>query len=192
MVEKLNVAIVGGGISGLAFAIALSKSTSNVAVDIYEAASSFSTVGAGIGMWPRVWEIMEAYGLAEALGRQQVATPGIDGLFKYRRSDLPHGIQVGRGKVSMKSYHRADFLRVLLEHVPSHYKTHFSKRLATYDDDPEQESVTLRFTDGTSATCDVLVGTDGINAKELQQKKSKSCSITRRRHGLENRFIDTY
>ncbi|OCH90229.1 salicylate hydroxylase [Obba rivulosa] len=167
MTKGLNVAIVGGGITGLAFAIALSKDAPDLNVDIYEATSSFSTIGAGIGMWPRVWEIMEIYGLAEALDQQQGANPG-DGRFRYRRSDLPSGIQIGEAKVGVRTYHRADFLQVLLEHVPQHYGTHFSKRLASYDDDPEQGTVTLRFTDGSSATCDVLVASDGIKSAVRQ------------------------
>lgn len=56
----------GGGISGLAFAIAMGKNP-NVSVDIYEAAPEFLAVGAGIGIWMRVWELLAKLGLAEAL-----------------------------------------------------------------------------------------------------------------------------
>lgn len=66
----------GGGITGLASAIALSKEAPDVQVDIYEATSNFSTVGAGIGMWPRIWEVMETLDLADAFMRHQVVTPG--------------------------------------------------------------------------------------------------------------------
>lgn len=62
------------------------------------------------------------------------------------------------------TYHRADVLKVLLDNVPSHYGRHFSKRLETYEDDPSLGAIDLRFTDGTSATCDVLLGTDGIKS----------------------------
>lgn len=64
----------------------------------------------------------------------------------------------------MRSYHRADLLQVLLEHVPPHYGTHFSKRLDSYVDDPDQDVVILRFADGTSASCDILIGADGIKS----------------------------
>lgn len=60
----------------MALAIALSRNAPDLKVDIYEATPSFSSVGAGIGMWPRVREIVETYGLAEAFARYQVATPG--------------------------------------------------------------------------------------------------------------------
>ncbi|EMD36944.1 hypothetical protein CERSUDRAFT_137302 [Gelatoporia subvermispora B] len=160
----LRVAVVGGGITGLAFAVGLSKSAPDVQVDIYETTSSFGTVGAGIGMWPRVWEIMEVHGLTDAFKSLRVDVPGIDSHFKFRRSDLPRGVQVGEAKVDVRTYHRADLLQVLLDHIPSHYGTHFSKRLTSYSDDPAQDSVTLIFDDGTIAACDVLIGSDGIKS----------------------------
>ena len=61
---------------GLAFAISLAKSSAaNVDVDIYESASAFSQVGAGMGFWPRIWESMRLLGLEEEL--KQLASAGI-------------------------------------------------------------------------------------------------------------------
>ena len=67
------------------------------------------------------------------------------------------------GSGSLQSYHRADILTVLLRHIPEHYCTHFGKRLVSYDDFPDG-SVTMTFKDGTTATCDLLVGADGIKS----------------------------
>lgn len=61
------------------------------------------------------------------------------------------------------SYHRAEFLRVLELNLPSHYRTHFGKRLVSYTDQAP-DPVTLLFKDGTRATCDVLVGSDGLKS----------------------------
>ena len=41
---------------------------------------------------------------------------------------------------------------------------HFSKRLDSYTHDPSDGSVSLAFKDGTHATCDLLVGSDGIRS----------------------------
>ena len=57
----------GGGLSGLAFAIALQRYASDVEYEIYEGASQLSAVGAGVGIQPRIWTIMQALGLEEAL-----------------------------------------------------------------------------------------------------------------------------
>ena len=56
----------GGGVGGLTLAVALSECPS-IEVDIYEAASKFAEIGAGIGMWPRTSKIMEDLGLADDL-----------------------------------------------------------------------------------------------------------------------------
>lgn len=60
----------GGGIGGLAFAVALAKTGADVDVDIYESAAKFSEIGAGIGMWPHVWNTLVGLGLEEDLKRR--------------------------------------------------------------------------------------------------------------------------
>lgn len=71
MVLTLNS---GGGIGGLAFAVALSKMVgSAVDVDIYESTGSFSEVGAGLGVWPRVWAAMKILGLEDDLHNEATA-----------------------------------------------------------------------------------------------------------------------
>ena len=60
----------------MTFAIALSHSAPHVEVDIYESASAFGMVGAGIGMWPRVWDALKAIGLKDELDRYSAASGG--------------------------------------------------------------------------------------------------------------------
>ena len=59
----------GGGIGGLALAVAIShlKVDETVCVDIYEAAAKITQVGAGITLWPRGWEILKDLGLEDDL-----------------------------------------------------------------------------------------------------------------------------
>ncbi len=69
----------GGGIGGLTLAAALSRSP-EIEVHIYEAASRFSDIGAGLGMWKRTWNVMEELGLGDDLsamiGRELSDAPG--------------------------------------------------------------------------------------------------------------------
>lgn len=48
--NPFDIAIVGGGISGLTLAISLYKQ--NVPVTVYESASKFGEIGAGVGFGP--------------------------------------------------------------------------------------------------------------------------------------------
>ncbi|GJE95301.1 FAD/NAD(P)-binding domain-containing protein [Phanerochaete sordida] len=158
--EKIRVAIVGGGIVGLAFAISLSKAGAHaVEVDIYESASAFGQVGAGMGFWPRIWESMRTLGLEEEL--RPLASSGMP--FRYTKGDQPQYVPFGQSPSALQSYHRADILAVLLRHIPPHYRTHFGRRLVSYSD-PAEGPVELSFKDGTTATCDLLIGADGIKS----------------------------
>jgi salicylate hydroxylase len=62
----------GGGIGGLSVAVALAKLVPNherhIRLDIYESTASLQAqVGAGIGVWPRSWSVLQAMGIDEEL-----------------------------------------------------------------------------------------------------------------------------
>lgn len=42
---------------------------------MYEAASKFAEVGAGVGVWPRAWRVVQALGLAHELAEVAVVAP---------------------------------------------------------------------------------------------------------------------
>jgi len=175
--SKLRVAVIGGGIGGLTLAVSLHKLCgSRVQVDIYEAAQTLTEVGAGIGLWPRVWEIMEALGLSTDLAAISSGDSGDAGQsIEIRKSDYT----VDGGSTSevptstysqlagVRPFHRARFQAVLAAHFPSDpsYTAHFQKRLASYTVPPtESAPIELNFTDGSQAVCDLVVGCDGIKS----------------------------
>lgn len=63
----------GGGIGGLTLAVALGciqppiDLINTLEVDIYEASSELTQIGAGITLWPRAWKILEQLGLGPSL-----------------------------------------------------------------------------------------------------------------------------
>jgi salicylate hydroxylase len=60
-------------------------------------------------------------------------------------------------------FHRAEFHGMLLNKLPSHCRTFSSKRLESYTQ-LTGGPIELRFYDGSTATCDILVGADGIKS----------------------------
>jgi salicylate hydroxylase len=63
--------------------------------------------------------------------------------------------------------HRARFHSVLLKRLGATCTTHTSKRLLTYIQPAGSDSlvpIQLAFADGSSATCDVLFGADGVKS----------------------------
>ncbi|KAL0956449.1 hypothetical protein HGRIS_002597 [Hohenbuehelia grisea] len=164
--DKLSVAICGGGIGGLVAAIALSKYP-DISVHVYEAKRSFEEVGAGIGIWPRAWKVLATLGLAQELllctniEISELLGPS----FRFRKGDEREGLDfytmMTHGRLI--TLHRADLQRVLLSHLADKCQITCSKQLSSYE---EQEfgPIELSFADGTSSTCDVLIGADGIRS----------------------------
>ncbi|KAF8229500.1 FAD/NAD(P)-binding domain-containing protein [Tricholoma matsutake] len=179
--KKFRVAICGGGIGGLSTAVALSKYP-DIDVDIYEAAAQFSEVGAGIGVWPRVWKTLAQLGIYEDLERVTGQKPSYDltDAWVFRKSDQPEGVDFYKLQIqgSFVRYHRPDFLQVLMEHLSPSHNAHFSKRLHSYTEQPSGQ-IKLYFMDNSTATCDILIGADGLKSavrKSLLTERSKQAA----------------
>jgi salicylate hydroxylase len=59
--------------------------------------------------------------------------------------------------------HRAEFHAALLNRLPSRCRTFTSRRLEGYTQQPDDQ-FQLQFQDGSTATCDILIGADGIKS----------------------------
>ncbi|KAF9233819.1 FAD/NAD(P)-binding domain-containing protein [Melanogaster broomeanus] len=171
-IAKFKVAICGGGVGGLTLAVALSKYP-DIQVEVFEAAKSFKEIGAGVGLWLRPFKVMRKLGAEVEQALLSIATDyemteGFVPSMTYRKSDQPEGVELFQlmTKGALMRFHRADFHGVLLAHLPESSKTHNSKRLVSYMQlNPASNSpITLTFADGTTSTCDVLVGADGVKS----------------------------
>ena len=113
--------IVGGGIGGLAAALACGQAGARP--QVLERAATFSEVGAGIQMGPNVTRTLHAWGLAEDL-KEIGFTP-----HRLEAKDTQTGQVIGSlrlGQRSLDAYgapyvtvHRADLHRVLLQKIIS-------------------------------------------------------------------------
>ncbi|KAG1900266.1 salicylate hydroxylase [Suillus fuscotomentosus] len=167
---KFRVAICGGGVGGLTLAVAFSQYP-DIVVDVYEAAQSFYEVGAGLGVWPRSFKVLRKLGYD--LERQLIQRCGYEfteeyvPCIKHRKSDQTVGFQLFDlvTKGNQMRFHRADFHGVLLSHLSPSCTTYNAKRLKSYIQPRSRKSpIKLIFQDGSTATCDVLIGADGIKS----------------------------
>lgn len=163
---RFRVAICGAGIGGLTTAVTLSRFP-DIEVEIFEGAQQLAELGAGIGLFPRPWEIVKKLGLEEDLLKttEIKITDGPVASFRYRKSDGPVGYDfytlVTKG--NLVTFHRPDFQKVLLSKLPPSYKISCSKRLRSYTQ-RLSGPIDLFFEDGTTSYCDVLVGADGLKS----------------------------
>ncbi|KAF9044144.1 salicylate hydroxylase [Panaeolus papilionaceus] len=164
--EKLRVAIIGGGIGGLVLAVAMEHmdAEKTLEITIYEASSTVAEIGAGINFWPRGWEIMKNVGLERTLLELLPFAPDeqMRVIFQIRKADEPQGSYIKDLKMRGGSirFHRAQLQQALLGRVSS--QVHLSHRLLSYEE--AAQDVVLRFQNGKTATCDVLIGMDGIKS----------------------------
>ncbi|KJA24431.1 hypothetical protein HYPSUDRAFT_86115 [Hypholoma sublateritium FD-334 SS-4] len=180
---KIRVAIIGAGIGGLSLSAALGalSNEDKLEINIYESASVIAEVGTGISLWPRTWEVVKAINLEKSL-LQFVSQPPDKSphvVFQMRKGDQKEGIFVHNilmeGRVV--SFHRADLQQTLLNHVCG--SLHLNHRFSSFEE--LDDEVNIRFDNGTTAKCDILIGMDGIKStlrkSVLQQNIPSSESV---------------
>jgi salicylate hydroxylase len=159
----MKIGINGGGIGGMAAAIALRQAGHDV--EVYEQATSYGRVGADINLTPNAVRALASLGILDAL-KETAAQP------THRISRMwDTGEETSRlamGDEAEKKYgapqltiHRADLLDALRLKLPADvvFLGHRIEAIDTTGVDPF-----VRFTDGTSRQVDALVGADGIHS----------------------------
>jgi 2-polyprenyl-6-methoxyphenol hydroxylase-like FAD-dependent oxidoreductase len=158
-----TVLIIGGGIGGLAAAIALQDVGFDI--EVYERAAELREVGAGLTIWRNGLEALDVLGGHEAavragavLEHSEIRTPGGTVLNEVHprsvlstESAIPPGIGL----------HRADLQRILRDRVGEGV-VHLDHECVDVEEDDDQ--VTARFSSGDEVRGDVLVGADGIHS----------------------------
>ncbi|MBD1870253.1 FAD-dependent monooxygenase [Cyanobacteria bacterium FACHB-471] len=162
MIKPLNTAIIGGGIGGLATAIALLKHGFDVKV--YERAETLRSVGAGLTLTPN------------GLNSLEVIHPGIVEVLKQSGSQLDTltlkrstGETIASNPITVVQQYGQPMLNIrwsrLQEILASALPTdiiHFGHRCVGFEQ--LDNSVTLFFSGGKTVETDLLIGADGINS----------------------------
>jgi salicylate hydroxylase len=161
--SDLSVAVVGGGIGGLAAALFLL--VGGFDVQVFEQAPALGEVGAGIQISPNASRLLHLLGLGEALGRAGVRPVAFhqrrwDDGRTLQRAPLGEVIEAAFG-APYYHFHRADLLTALAGALPPD-RVHLGHRLAGFTDHGDR--VELRFANGARAAADLLVGADGIHS----------------------------
>jgi len=155
----LRVAVVGGGIGGVATATALLQA--GIDVRLYEQAPALAEVGAGVAVQPNGVRVLQRLGLQDALLRH--GARWIDP--QFRRCDGTYAAAMWPAEraheITFYGMHRADLLAMFVAGLPPAVVTTGHRLLAITQDAAQ---VTLAFANGAQATADVVVGADGIHS----------------------------
>ena len=157
----MKIAIVGGGIGGLATAVGLHKIGINA--HVYEQAHSFKPLGAGIGIGSNVMIALNKLGVGKdvlksgmSLKEQRFLNDNFQVMNTIDFTLLKE--RFGEENITIQ---RADLHQALYEAVDPTY-FHFNKGVEHFEQ--TSDNVTLRFTDGTEKEVDYVIAADGIHS----------------------------
>ncbi len=159
----LSIGICGGGVGGLAAAIALRQA--GHAVEIFEQAASFQRVGADVNLTPNAVRALDGLGVVPAL-RETAAEPTYrisrmwDTGAETSRLEMAEAAKRRYGALQL-TIHRADLLEALRRRLPAdviklgHRVTAIARAGG---------AITVKFAAGGTRALQVLIGADGIHS----------------------------
>ena len=161
--NPLRIAIVGGGIGGVAAANALLRL--GMDVRLYEQAPALTEVGAGVAIQPNGVRMLRRLGLGDELLR--FGARWVDP--QFRRPDGAYAAAMWppdlAGRIEFYGMHRADLLAMFVDRLPAGV-VHTGHRCVGFEQDDAEAFIT--FANGVRATADVVIAADGIHST-LQQ-----------------------
>jgi salicylate hydroxylase len=172
--KPFTIAVVGGGIGGLALAIALLRQ--KVPVQVYESAPAFAEIGAGMAFGPNAIRSMEL--IDPAIRKAFMSRATKNGAKGDERTWINFRCGIGEpeliakvqttdeDKTGLSSVHRAHFMDELAALIPKNV-AHFGKRLMGLEQ-VESGKIQLTFEDETTAQADAVVGCDGVRSRVRQ------------------------
>ncbi len=159
-----QILIAGGGIGGLAAALA--ASLAGTEVRLYERAPVFGEVGAGVQLGPNVVRRLQAWGLQKALQataafpQALVSRHAVSGEV-LARLDLGADA-IARYGAAYATIHRADLHQLLLDAVQARDGVHLNLDNPVDYHEDNGEVVTITTKSGKKIEGDALVGADGV------------------------------
>ncbi|KAB2885278.1 MAG: NAD(P)-binding protein [Pseudorhodoplanes sp.] len=160
--RRLRIGVIGGGIGGLAAALALSQR--GFAVRVFEQSEALREVGAGVQMAPNATRVLRALGLEAPLHKigfqpQAIVVRDWDDGREKRRTPLQDAGR--RYGAAYYQVHRADLLEMIASALGD-AQLELNARVAAVSSTPHGAAVTLD--GGRQEAFDLVVGCDGIHS----------------------------
>ena len=169
----MKVAILGGGIAGLGFALGLHAR--GIDCEVFESVPEVREMGVGITLLPHATRELEALGVLPQL--EAVAIENYESVFYNRYGQYIYKELRGRhgGYATPElGIHRGKLHRVLYEEAVRQLgaeRIHTGHRCVRVDQDAHRATATLALADGSTrqVSADVVVACDGVNSTVRRQ-----------------------
>lgn len=159
----MKIAIIGGGMGGLALANALLQR--GIEATIFEQADGLMPIGAGIQLTPNAVKVLRGIDVADGLdqcGFLPEATTGRDWRSGKIVFQTPlSGVCETLYHAPYVHIHRGDLQALLLKNLPADM-IRFSSRCVRVEN--RSDSAVAHFADGSSVAADLIVAADGIKS----------------------------
>ncbi|MFC0295903.1 FAD-dependent monooxygenase [Geobacillus jurassicus] len=163
---KTDLIIVGGGIGGLAAALAAAENGKTSMV--LERAPEFGEVGAGIQLAPNATSVLKRFGVMDEIEKVAVFPKRLVLKDVYTGEELS---AMDLGQAFLERYghpyivlHRADLHRILFEACVRTGKVTFVNNQTIVSINQDSSGVTVTSESGDTFTADAAIGADGIRS----------------------------
>lgn len=160
----MDIAVVGGGIAGLAFALALQQR--GLSCQVYEGAPEVKELGVGITLLPHAVRELDALGLLPEL--EAIGIPNRESVFFNRWGQFVYrearGRHAGYGLPEL-GIHRGKLHGVLWRAAQQRLgisRLHTGHRCLRIE--PDDRGAVLHFDNGRTVRADLVVAGDGVNS----------------------------
>jgi salicylate hydroxylase len=165
--RRIPLLIAGGGLGGLATALALSKK--GIASHVVEKSPQFGEIGAGLQIAPNAARILDRLGVMAEV-RKTAVFPSKLAFLDAVTGDAVRTFDAGKPFIDRYGYpyfvmHRGDLLDALLVACRANplITLEASREVSSVED--VGSGVRVTFADGSLAECDALIGADGLHSK---------------------------
>ncbi|MDA5095702.1 FAD-dependent monooxygenase [Aliiroseovarius sp. KMU-50] len=162
MITDQDITVLGGGIGGLAAAVALAQKGAQVTV--LEQAPEITEVGAGLQISPNGFRVLQALGLEQQAYAKAMRSTGVwlrDGVSGREVVDLNFEAMVPDDTFLL--FHRADLIDLLANAARAAGVTILlDQKVKDVEEVPD--GVVVHLVDGSTRSCHFLVGADGLHS----------------------------
>ena len=162
MASSCRIAIVGGGLAGVAVAQALKSF--GITAELFEAAPALGEIGAAVNVSPQAVKALQAIGVGDEIAAVGTASPGIYTRNMQTGEYLEYNDRFktrARYGAPYYTFHRADLLDALASKL-DRSAVHLGHRLAAIEE--RGDGVLLTFDNGEQVEAAYVIGADGVRS----------------------------